>query len=146
MNGTGPARPNDVEPAEVFYHRIFRRLIQFMVALALALTPAAWIIFGHVQAVTFLAGGAIAIVNFYWLRRSVEALGRAFDATGEKPSSARVVFQFLLRYLLIALAAYVILRGSAASLYGLIAGLSLPVAAILMEAVLETLKAVRGGL
>jgi hypothetical protein len=134
------------ESAEAFYRRIFRHLVLTMLALALAVAPAVWIRFNRAQALSFLLGSAVAIANFYWLRRTVEALGAAFDATGTKPSSARVVLRFLLRYLLIAYAAYVILRSSAASLYGLIAGLSLPVAAILIEAVYETFRAVRAGL
>ncbi|HSM86069.1 MAG TPA: ATP synthase subunit I [Candidatus Limnocylindrales bacterium] len=141
-----PAARPEIESAEDFYHRTFRRLVLTMAALALLGTPAIWIRWHASQALGFLAGSIVAIVNFYWLRRTVEALGNVFDATGRKPSSARVVARFLLRYVLIALAAYVIFRGSAASLYGLIAGLSLPVGAILIEAVYETYRALRAGL
>ena len=47
--------------------------------------------------------------------------------------------RFLLRYVLMALGAYVIFTVSPASLYGLFAGLFLPVAAIACEAAYETL-------
>jgi hypothetical protein len=48
-----------------------------------------------------------------------------------------VVHRFLLRYFLMAIIAFVILTVSRKSLYGLFAGLFLPVAAILCEAVYE---------
>lgn len=146
MNGTDPAARPQAETAEDFYQRVLRRLFLTMVALALLLAPAIWIRYRAGEALSFLFGSIVSITNFYWLRRTVEALGRAFELTGRKPSSGGVVARFLLRYVLIALVAYVILRGSAASLYGLIAGLSLPVAAILIEAVYETYRALRAGL
>ena len=145
MSASGPVSPGQTETAEDFYRGVLRRLFLTMAALALLLMPAIWIRYGAAEALSFLLGSVVAVVNFHWLRRTVEALGRAFDATGRKPSSARVVIRFLLRYVLIALVAYVIVKSSAASLYGLIAGLSLPVAAILIEAVYETGRAIRAG-
>ena len=50
-----------------------------------------------------------------------------------------MVLRFLLRYVLMALGAYVIFTVSPASLYGLFAGLFLPVAAIACEATYEGL-------
>lgn len=146
MNAPGPAPPGETETAEDSYRSVLRRLFLTMSALALLLTPAIWIRYGPAAALSFLLGGVVAIVNFYWLRRTVEAMGRAFDATGRKPSAALVIARFLLRYVLIAFAAYAILKSYPASLYGLIAGLSLPVGAILIEAVYETSRAIRAGL
>jgi hypothetical protein len=137
---------DEAETTEDFYRGVLRRLFLAMAALVLVLTPAVWIRYGAAQVSGFLLGSAVAIANFYWLRRTVEALGDAFAATGKKPSSARVITRFLMRYALIALAAYVILKRSPASLYGLIAGLSLPVAAILIEAVYVTCRALRAEL
>ena len=57
-----------------------------------------------------------------------------------------VVLRFLLRYVLMGLAAYAILSVSPASLYGLFAGLFLPVAAIACEAAYEAYVAVARGL
>lgn len=146
MNGTEPAARPHTETAEAYYRRVLRRLFMTMAALTLLLTPAIWIRYRAAEALSFLFGSVVAIANFYWLRRTVEALGHAFASAGRKPSGTGVVARFLLRYVLIALVAYVILKGSAASLYGLIAGLSLPVAAILIEAVYETYRALRAGL
>lgn len=146
MSGPEPLLPAEGETAQDFYHSVLRRLFFIMGALVLLLTPAIWIRYRAAEALSFLLGSVIAIANFFWLRRTVEALGHAFEATGRKPSSAGVVARFLLRYALIALAAYVIFKSSAASWYGLVAGLSLPVAAILMEAVYQTYRALRTGL
>jgi hypothetical protein len=55
------------------------------------------------------------------------------------------VHRFLLRYFLMALVAFAILTVSRESLYGLFAGLFLPVAAILCEAAYEAYKIVVRG-
>lgn len=146
MSASDPVSRGETETAEDFYRSVLRRLFLAMTALVLVLTPAVWIRYRAEQAFGFLLGSAVAIANFYWLRRTVEALGHAFEATGRKPSGARVITRFLLRYVLIALTAYAILKRSPASMYGLIAGLSLPVAAILIEAVYETCRALRAEL
>ena len=112
-----------------------------MTALALAGTMAAGIRYGASMALSFLAGAAIAALNLHWLKLTIEAMG------GLLPDKARtgrgVVVRFLLRYLLIAVAAYVIFKSTANNLFGFFAGLSVPVGAILIEAVNETLRALR---
>jgi len=67
----------------------------------------------------------------------VTALADRVTRTGKPQSGRGVVIRFLLRYLLMALAAYAIFSVSPASLYGLFAGLFLPVAGIACEAVYE---------
>jgi hypothetical protein len=134
------------ETAEAFYSRVFKRLMLAMVGLAVVLTPAAWIRFHTHTGLGFAAGALIAILNFYWLALTIRAAGAKAEASGGRSGRAGVVVRFILRYLLIALVAYVIFKSSADSLYGLFAGLSLPVAAILMEAVLEVCSALRAGI
>ena len=56
------------------------------------------------------------------------------------------MLRFLLRYALMGIAAYVIFTVSPASLYGLFAGLFLPVAAIACEAAYEVYVAIVRGL
>ncbi len=101
---------------------------------------------GEFVAVGFVLGCGIAFLNFYWLKRVVSALADKVTASGTPQSSAGIVFRFLLRYFLIALGAYAIFKISAASLYGLLAGLFLPVAGIFCEAAYEGWVAVRLGL
>ena len=124
-----------------FYARVYRRLIVLVAALALAGTVAAGIWYSVTMALSFLAGAAIAALNLHWLKITIEAMGGQLP---DKVRSARgVVVRFLLRYLLIAAAAYVIFKSTANSVYGFFAGLSVPVGAILIEAVNETFRALR---
>jgi ATP synthase I chain len=134
------------ESAEEFYSRIFRQLMAIMVALALALTPAVWTTFHRRMGLSFAAGSLIAILNFYWLALTIRAAGVKAEVSGGRSGRSGVMLRFMLRYFLIALAAYVIFRSSADSLYGLFAGLSLPVGAILIETVHEIYRALRAGI
>lgn len=134
------------ESADAFYFRIFRRLILLMAIPAVALTPVAWIRFHTRIGLSFVAGSLIAILNFYWLALTVRAAGKKAELSGGRSGRAGVMLRFFLRYLFIALAAYVIFKSSADSLYGLFAGLSLPVVAILIEAVIEVYNALRAGI
>ena len=88
-------------------------------------------------ALGFACGSAVAYLNFFWLKRVVTALADRATQSGETQSSQGVVLRFLLRYVLMGLGAYVIFTVSPASLYGLLAGLFLPVAAIACEAAYE---------
>jgi len=123
--------------SELFYSAALRRIPRFMVGLALVFSLAAWLRFGWRTALGFFCGCAIAYLNFYWLDRVVTALADRATQSGRKQSSGGVVFRFLVRYFLMAAAAYVIFTVSRASLYGLLAGLFLPVAAIACEAAYE---------
>jgi len=128
-----------------FYSGAYERIIRFMLLLGIGATVAVLVRFGMAVAAGFLAGCAIAFLNFHWLKRVVSALADRATASGERQSSQGVVLRFLLRYFLIGLAAYAILRISRNSLYGLLAGLFLPVGAILMEAIYELYAALRQG-
>lgn len=117
-----------------------------MLVIGIGATVAAWVAQGWRYGIGVLLGCAIAWVNFFWLKQAVNALADRVTATGHKQSAGGVVAKFLLRYALIALAAYAIFRVSKDSLYGLLGGLFLTVAAILCEAVYEAYVALRRGL
>jgi len=132
--------------AESFYAGAVTRIPKFMLALAGGLTFAAWLRFGWRVALGFACGCAIAYLNFHWLERVVSGLADRVTQTGERQSSKGVVLRFLLRYFLMAVAAYVIFSVSPASLYGLFAGLFLPVAGIACEAAYEVFAAFARGI
>lgn len=138
-----PESTSETEREEDFFRSTYRRLVTIMVALAFLTVPAMWIWYGRMMALVFFLGSAIALINFYWLRRSIEAMGSRLESTGRSPSRAGIILRFLLRYLLIAAAAYAILKSTASSLSGLFFGLSLPVGAILIEAVYQLFEAFR---
>jgi ATP synthase I chain len=100
-------------------------------------------LFGWRIALGFACGSAIGYLNFYWLKKIVAGLGELTTTSGSLAGRG-VVRRFLLRYSLMAIIAFAILTVSRESLYGLFAGLFLPVAAILCEAVYEVVRAVSG--
>ena len=127
--------------SEAFYAAAVTRIPRFMIFLGLFFTAAAWFRFGWRIALGFACGCAIAYLNFHWLERVVTALADRVTSTGQPQSGRGVVARFLLRYLLMAIVAYAIFSVSPASLYGLFAGLFLPVAGIACEAVYELYSA-----
>ncbi len=124
---------------------VLRRIFVVMFALLIAGTPVLWVRYGPGMALSFVVGGAISIINFYWLKHVLAAMIEAVAVQGKKRSSAGILLRFVLRYALIGVAAYAIFKGSAMSLYGLCAGLSLPVGAVLIEAAYAIYGALRRG-
>jgi hypothetical protein len=123
--------------SDAFYSRALDRIRNSMIALSTVLSLATWWRFGRWPALGFLLGCAIAYLNFQWLKSGVSGLADKVTASGKGQSGKGIVARFLLRYALLAAAAYVILTSFPASLRGLFAGLFLPVGAIACEAAYE---------
>ena len=144
---TAPDPEHELQ-ADEFYAGAQARIVRMMIAIACLLTVAIWIRAGYRLGLGFAVGCAIAGLNFYWLTRAVNAFADrvtgSLDA-GQQTSGASAG-RFVLRFSLMALVAYVIFKSSLVSLSGLMAGLFLPVAAILLEAIYETFVALRRGL
>ena len=122
---------------ERLYAGALNRIRRAMAVLGVAAPIIVWLWLGWRMALGLALGCAIAYVNFQWLARGV---GKMADRIvgGEDPQSGQgIVSRFLLRYVLMGVAGYGILSVSPTSLYGLLAGLFLPVAAIAWEAVYE---------
>jgi len=132
--------------AESFYSGALRRIPRFMLAVALVCSLGVWLRFGWRPALGFALGSTISYLNLRWLERVVIVLVDRVTKTGQKQSTQGVVLRFFFRYVLMGLAAYAILTVSPASLYGLFAGLFLPVAGIACEAGYEVYVAVSRGL
>ncbi len=131
--------------AENFYSGALHRIGRFMAVLGPLLVVAAWWRFGVRPAVGFAFGCGIAYINFDWLKRVIAGFVDRATGAATSHSGQGIVFRFLLRYVLMALGAYVILTVSPASLNGLLAGLFLPVGAIGCEAVYELYAALARG-
>jgi ATP synthase I chain len=131
--------------AESFYSGALARIPRFMIAVAVVLSGVAWLRFGWRIAVGFVCGCAIAYLNFHWLERVVSALADRATQTPYRQSSGGIVFRFLVRYFLMATAAYAIFSVSPASVYGLFAGMFLPVGGIACEAIYELYMALARG-
>lgn len=135
----------DAAPANSDFHaHALERINTFMLVLGAAALITAMTMFGWRIGVGFAVGGAVSFLNFYWLKKVVAGVAAAAAQTGTAVSSRRVVQRFLLRYFLMAIAAFVILSVSRDSLYGFFAGLFLPVAAMLCEAGYETYRVISG--
>src|SRR5438132_14741 len=115
------------------YRRIQRSML---VAGLLMVAFGAWR-FGVWFGLGTLAGCAVSLLNFKWLKLIVEVVSDAVATTGKPKGAGRVVLRFLLRYVFLALGAYVIFRSSEYAAYGFFVGLGLPVLGILAEAVYE---------
>jgi len=132
--------------AEHFYSGALDRIRRCMAVLGPLFVVAAWWTFGPRPAVGLACGCVIAYVNFHWLKRVIAGFVDRAAGAATSQSGQGIVFRFLLRYVLMALGAYVILTVSPASLNGLLAGLFLPVAAIACEAIYELYAALTRGI
>jgi hypothetical protein len=110
--------------------RIFR-LTQVMSAAGVAAYSVAG---GWRAGLGFLLGALISYLNFRWLKRTVDALGAL---AGAKPPSARVAVLLGLRYLLLGLGAYAIVKFSEISLTAALVGLFMPALAVILEILIE---------
>lgn len=134
----GDANSDISTPAsDAFYAGALDRIRYSMVGIAVVLSAAAWWKFGRSAALGFLCGSVIAYLNFHWLKSGVSGLADRVTLSGKSQSGFGIVARFLLRYVLLGVAAYGILTSFPASLRGLFAGLFLPVGAIACEAVYE---------
>jgi len=130
---------NDISKpdSDPFYSGALDRIRISMIVLGGTLSLGAWLIFGMRPALGFLLGCVIAYLNFQWLKSGVSGLADRASNSGKAQSGKGIIARFLLRYVLLGVAAYVILTSFPASLRGLFAGLFLPVGAIACEAVYE---------
>ncbi|HWR36342.1 MAG TPA: ATP synthase subunit I [Clostridia bacterium] len=140
------AAPFTLDPvAESFYSAATARILKMMAWLALPAIAVALALnwrFGLGLAL----GCAISYQNFRWLAEAVNGLGDRIVNANSQESGVGIVVRFTIRLLLVALAAYAIFRITQVGLYGLLAGLFLPVAAVFCEAAYELFAATRRGL
>jgi uncharacterized membrane protein len=133
--------PADPVPADDFYSRTIERIQRIIIVIGIAAVATAQAYFGWRISLGVLCGSIVGYVNFYWLKNIVVGVADLTAQSGTPAPSRRIGYRFLLRYFLMAVAAYVILSVSRESLYGLFAGLLLPVAALFCEAAYEAYAA-----
>lgn len=85
---------------------------------------------GRTAAIGFLMGAAYSVLSFRFLHRAAESLGT------DKPNRASAVF-FALRFLLLGLLLYVIMRTSESSLPAALCGLFVAFAAAIWESIYQ---------
>lgn len=95
----------------------------------------------------FLAGGVLSWINFKWLKQGVDHLiettrtGRAVS----KKATRAAIFKYFLRYGLIGLSLYATFHFVMLEVVGFILGLFLVVFAVLVECVLQLIRACTEG-
>jgi len=126
-----------------FHEQAIPRMQRTMLVVgALLLAPVYWY-YGRAGTAGVAAGALVSYANFRTLVRGVEALG---DRVVNQQSNERgwaIVLRFLVRYGLVAVAAYVIFKSSGLAFRGFLWGLCLPVAAMMAEAGVEAWVAFR---
>jgi hypothetical protein len=127
------ASAQEMATYEAMVRRVERMIV---VAGAVVAASVAWPL-GGIVAACLLLGTALAWINFRWLAASVNAIGERIveHKSGERGES--IVARGVGRIFLIALFAYVIFRWSERGLVGFLAGLTMPVIAMMCEAVYE---------
>jgi hypothetical protein len=132
--------------ADQFLDRALERIRKFMLALAALGLLACVALFRWPVAAGFVTGTVVSYVNHRWLERAVDAVGERI-ATGQSRERGKgIVFRAVLRYVFVAVGAYVIFNVSRAGLYGFLGGVCLPIAAIACEVAVELFVALRRGL
>ena len=129
-----------------FYSRTLWRIQRLIIILGIAGLITSFPYFGWRVAAGFGLGCTIAFLNFHSLQKVVAGIGELAVRSGAPVSSRGIVTRFLFRYFLMAIVAFVILVVSRESLYGLFAGLLLPVSAMLCEAAYEGCRALFRGM
>jgi len=145
---SSPELPSQVEekPAsELFYAGAIERIKSTVLILGLLLTPICWLLYGIRPAVGFLLGAALSYLNFHLLAGAVHGLADRIVQQGSGEKGEIIVARFLLRYLVIGAVVYVTFVSSFGAFKGLLVGLCLPVAGMMIEAVWEFYSSLRRG-
>jgi len=135
---SGEAAWGESSPREMAEFAATMRRIEWMIGGAGLICAAAVVRpFGWIPAAGVLLGTVLAGLNFRWLAASVNAIGERIVEGRSRERGAGVVARGVGRIFLIAFIAYVIFTCSLRGLIGFLAGLTMPVVAMMCEAVYE---------
>ena len=107
-----------------------------MLWLTIAIAVFAFIRGGWPWAGGYLAGAVASVLNFHWLHQLVSTLGQ-----DERRPRKRLVLFLALRYMLLALCGYVIVKCFGLNLAAALIGLFVAVAAVILEIIYELIYA-----
>ena len=120
-----------------FYDRALARILKMTMALGLAGTLAVLLLRSLNDASGFLIGASISLLNFRWWKNLANSLG---DPAGDRPLRANAFF-LSVRYVVVGVAIYAIVKFLGITLAAVLAGLFVSVAAILLEILYELIFA-----
>ncbi|MGB7149905.1 MAG: ATP synthase subunit I [Terriglobales bacterium] len=131
-------------PGEITaFERIIPRLLRNILVFSLLLVGPVFWFYRGMGALGFVLGASVSYVNFRSLRRGVEGLADRIVNQNSREKGGRIVFHFLVRYVLVGVVAYAIFKGSSLAFYGFLWGLCVPAAALMTEAVWQGFTAFR---
>ena len=149
MSGLAQSRESE---ARQFYNGAQSRALRIGIVLAIVGATLVYVRWGGRLGSAFVLGSLVGGLNTYWLARSTAAFARRAVESSDpgrehrRPGWAGILFQYALRYLLIAVAAYAIFKSSVFSILSFFAGLFLPVVSLMFEAFYEAWVSYRRGL
>ncbi len=123
---------------EAFYAAAERRIEYFTIGIGAAGAVGAALYWGIRAGAGVAIGALLSWINFRWMKQGIGALARLSSAhqNAEKVRIPRWAYiKFLGRYVLLIIAAYVILRGFRSTAASLLGGLFAAVAAVLVESI-----------
>lgn len=121
------------DPGALNLARAEARLPRWMFAVAIVAVVAAGAALGLQFALGLLLGAALAILNYYWLHQAIEALMHSGQARVPRGVLAKVV----VRYPAAILVLYLLYKSGWFSFPAILAGLFVPVAGALIEAIAQ---------
>lgn len=121
---------------EQFLEQALARINAWMLALMIAGTAGAAWIAGWQGLTGFFLGAAVSYFYFRWIKQVVDAL-----APGARPPRKRILVLLVLRYAIFGAAGYYLAKFTGISLPAALAGLSVSVAAVLVEIAYELVTA-----
>ncbi len=137
------ALPTESPDETAAFERVIPRVLRNILVFSFLLVgPVLWF-YRWMGALGFAFGAIVSYVNFCSLTRGVEGLTDRIVNQNSREKGGRIVFRFVVRYLLVAVVAYAIFKGSSVAFYGFLWGLCVPVAALMAEAVWEGFTAFR---
>jgi uncharacterized membrane-anchored protein len=110
----------------------------FILALCIAVS---WFFMSRAFVLGITLGGLISIINFHWLYRDLK---KVFQKLADGSKSA-VMFKYYIRFIITAIALFLIVTRTEASIIGLLVGLSLVVINIIINTVINFLMTIKKG-
>ena len=125
------------------YERIIPRVLRNLLVVSVLLVGPAFWFYGWAGSIGFAFGAAVSYVNLRSLTRGVEGLGDRIVNRNSRERGGLIILRFVVRYGLVASAAYAIFKSSRTAFRGFLWGLCVPVAALMAEAAWEGYTAFR---
>jgi ATP synthase I chain len=144
------ATPNtgDAMGDEAFYAAAERRIEYLTIGIGAAGAGTASIVWGIRAGIGVALGALLSWINFRWMKQGIGTLAR-LSTTQQDAPEVRIpkwaYLKFLGRYVLLIIAAYVILRGFRSTAASLLAGLFAAVAAVLVESIGQLFRRTSSG-